>query len=307
MRRLAGFCLAAVAAVATTDPVAGLVMAAKAPVQRAVTADVVVVGKVTAIEKEAVEVAPVPNAPNKLAFKVAVVKIETPLAGADGVTHLKVGFIPPPMAVPNAGIAANAANAAPPAANARGPAARQFRPGMQIPELKEGQEFLFFLTRHPSGQFHAMHPTSPPIELKGDEGKKQLEAVKKALTTLADPMKGLKSDKAEVRYETAALLLTKYRAYPDFGGEVAPQPVPAEESRLILSGLAAGDWTKFTPDGPNGPQTFYTLGLTEADGWKLPVVPPGQNPNQVIQDAFVQWLAGPGKDYRVKRNVPKRK
>jgi hypothetical protein len=295
MRRFVGLSLAAVAVVAAAaGPAPGLVMAQKAPVQRAATADVVVVGTVTAIEKDAVEVAPFPGAPNTVAFKVAVVKIETALAGAEGVTHLKVGFIPPPPRKPN------------PAPAAGGPVARRVRPGLQLPELKEGQQFLFFLVRHPSGRFHAMPPVSPPIDPKADDGKEQLEAVKKAVARLADPVKGLTSDTPEVRFETAALLLAKYRAFPDFGGAVAQELLPAEQSRLILKGLTDGDWTKFTPDGPNGLRSFYSLGLTEADGWKLPKVPPGQNPNQVIKDAFVTWLAGPGQDYRIKRNVPKK-
>jgi hypothetical protein len=301
MRWFVGLPLAAVVVVAAADPAAGLVIAQKAPVQRAVTADVVVVGTVTAIEPDPVEALPFPGAPNAVAFRVAVVRIDTPLAGADGVTHLKVGFVPPspkPEPAPAA------------AANARGPVARParpFRPGLQLPELKQGQQFLFFLARHPSGRFLAMPPVSPPIDPKADDGKKQLEAVGKALARLADPGAGLNSDKPEVRFETAALLLTKYRAFPDFGGEVDQEPIPAGQSHLILKALAEGDWARFTPDGPNGLQAFYSLGLSDADGWQFPMVPPGQNPNQVIKAAFEQWLAGPGRDYRVKRNVPKRK
>ena len=36
-------------------------------------------------------------------------------------------------------------------------------------------------------------------------------------------------------------------------------------------------------------------------------VKPGQPPvnfNKLTQEAFVQWLAGPGKDYRIKKLVP---
>src|SRR5262245_14547536 len=72
------------------------------PIERAFYVPVVVVGKVTAIEKETVDATQFPGAPDKVAYKVAVVKVGTNLAGADGVTHLKVGFTPPAKPDPNA-------------------------------------------------------------------------------------------------------------------------------------------------------------------------------------------------------------
>ena len=53
------------------------VMAPSAPAIRAVQQPVVVVGKVTAIEENPVEVEPFPGAKNKVPFKLAVLKIET--------------------------------------------------------------------------------------------------------------------------------------------------------------------------------------------------------------------------------------
>lgn len=299
---------AVVAAVAVCNPASALMIAMKPPVQRAIGADAVFVGKVTAIEKDTIDAAPFPGAPNKVAHKVAVVKIETPLAGADNVTHIKIGFVPP-------------AKVAPPVPPPPGGVRPPIRPGLQAPELKEGQEMLFFLTKHPSGEFYIMPNMSPPVEIKDEAGKKELEAVKKVVATLADPMKGLKSDKPEVRAETAAILVMKYRSYPDFGGEVDQVPIPAEESKLILKALAEANWSQ--PGGPRpGPavnnafnplQAFYTLGLNEQDGWKQPPFPrpqPGQPPvdfNVVVKNAYVKWLDGPGKDYRIKMIVPKKK
>lgn len=57
-------------------------------------------------------------------------------------------------------------------------------------------------------------------------------------------------------------------------------------------------------------QAFNSLGLTPQDGFVRPrpmPARPGQPPvnfNQLTQEAFVQWLAGPGKDYRIKKLVP---
>src|SRR5690349_11243173 len=130
--------VALVAVLAVTAAPAKRVAAPPNPVQRALAAEVVVVGKVTAIEKEAVELPPAPDAPNKVAYKVAVVKVEAGLAGADNLTHVKVGFVP--VGGPPRGF---------------GPVA-----------LTEGQEGLFFLTKHPSGQFYTFNWMAPPVDAK---------------------------------------------------------------------------------------------------------------------------------------------
>jgi hypothetical protein len=290
-----------VAVALAAAPAPALVIAMKSPTQRAVTADVVVVGKVTAIEKEMAEAAPFPGATDKVKYRVAVVQVQTPLAGANNLTHLKVGFIPPPK---------------PPAAgDAPQPAVRPAlrRAGLVRPDLKEGEEYVFFLVKHPDAGFYVMPSMSPPIGATGDQAKKDIDAVKRVLATIADPMTALKADKPEDRAFAAEVLIAKYRSYPDLGGEADPQPIPADESELILKGLAEGDWTKLDRTGPNGMQAFYMLGLSEQDGWVPPKPVPAQpgrppvNFNAVTKDAFVKWLAGPGQDYRVKRLVPRKK
>jgi hypothetical protein len=289
------------------SPAYGLMIAMRTPAQRAVSADVVVVGKVTAIEKDVVEAQPFPNAPNKVNYKVAVVKIETNLAGAANITHIKIGFIPPAKPDPNV---------KPPVGGAVRPI-RPIRGPLVAIELKEGQEMLFFLSKHPGGDFYIMPGMSPALEMKGDQGKKELEAVKRVTSIIADPMKGLKSDKADVRAETAAIMVMKYRTYPEFGGEVDQVAINADESKLILKALADAEWSQNVRpvpaaiSAPNALQAFYQLGLTDKDGWKQPVVPrpkPGQPPVDfaaIQKKAFIAWLAGPGTDYVMKRIVPK--
>lgn len=276
-----------------------LMIAMKPPAQRALSVDVVVVGKVTAIEKETIEAAPFVGAPNKLQFKVAVVQVQTSLAGANNITHLKVGFIPPPPAVVQP--AGKPGLVLP---NRRGPMA---------PELKEGQEFVFFLSKHPDANFYVMPNMSPPLDVKAEETKKDIESLKKVLAIVADPMKALKADKVEDRAFAASVLASKYRSYPDSGGATDQVPIAADESKLILKGLADADWTKFDRTAPNGMQAFYSLGLRDKDGWVAPKpVPPqpGQTPvnyNLLTKEAFVKWLDGPGKDYAIKRIVSKKK
>ena len=276
-----------------------LMIAMRPPAQRAISAEAVVIGKVTAIEKDPIDATPFPGAPNKLAFKIAVVQVETSLAGANNVTHIKIGFIPPaPQAVDQP---VKPGLVRPPIR--RGPIAT---------ELKVGQEFVFFLVKHPDANFYVMPNMSPPLDVKAEETKKDIESLKKVLAVVGDPGKALEADKANDRAFAAAVMASKYRSYPDAGGEVDQVPIPAAESKLILKGLAEGNWTKL--DGaPNAMQVFYSLGLTEKDGWVAPKAAqpqPGQPPanyNEFTQKAFVKWLDGPGKDYSIKKIVPKKK
>ena len=128
----------------------GLRIAFKPAPQRAVTADAVVVGKVTAIEKDTVDAVPHPNVKEKVAYKVAVVKIESNLGGATNLTHIKIGFIPRPKVRPGGPVPV------PPVGRPAIQPVRPIRTGMQAPELKVGSEMLFFLVKHPTAEFYVM-------------------------------------------------------------------------------------------------------------------------------------------------------
>ncbi len=294
---------AAAAVVAGLAPAHALMIAMKPPAQRAITAEVVVAGKVTAVGQDEVEaLAPFAGATNKVKYKVATVKVETGLVGADKLKEVKVGFVLPPKADPKA-----------PPGGIRPP-----RGPRQALELKEGQEMLFFLAKHPTADFYIIPGMSPPVDLKDEQGKKELEAVKKVTAVLADPAKALKADKAEARAEAAAIMVTKYRAYPDAGGEVDQVAIAADESKTILKALLEGDWSSQAvrpgPFGgnPNPLQAFYALGLNQKDGWVQPIIapsPPGApQPDYglIMKDAFAKWREGAGKDYVIKKIVPKK-
>lgn len=281
---------AAIAAVITLGVPAdafALIAAPNPPARRAITTDVVVVGKVTGFAKDMVEAqSPYQGAKDKQQYKIATVKVESGLIGAGDAKEIKVGvFVPPkPKVDPNAPKIGGGIR--PP----RGPL-----PGMDI---KEGQELVLFLAKHPHADFYIIAGYNPPVDLKDENGKKELEAIKKVAATLADPMKGLKSDKADVRAETAATMVLKYRAYPAFGGEVDQVAINADESKLIMKALTEGDWSQrnFRFDGPPSPlMAFQQLGLTAKEGWVPPVIvnQPGAPPvdfGAVQKDAFLKWL-----------------
>ena len=218
--------LAAFAALVLATPVeAKRVMRNFTPIEKLVRADVVAVGKVTALEKDTVEAVPVPvpGATDKLTYKIAVVKVESGLFGAANVTHVKVGFIPPPPVDPAAPV-------------------RPGRGGFQQVNLTVGLEGLFYLTKHHSGEFYVINPIMAPTEATADGYKDQVALVKKGAAVLAGPAKALKTEKADDRVFAASVLVSKYRTYPEGGGEVETVKVPADESKLILKALAEGNW-----------------------------------------------------------------
>ncbi len=276
---LVAIALLAVAATARADRIGPIT----SPVERALRAPVVVVGKVTSVEKDTIDAPLYTGSTQKVAHKIAVVKIESGLTGAENLTHIKIGFVP---------------------TNAPG-----IRPGRgpENPELKEGQEWLFFLTKNADGGFHAIPYMLPPVESKAADYKAQFASVKKVLAAIADHAKALKAEKAEDRFEAAIVILYKLRTVPE--GSIGPMenvPLTAEESRPILKALTEGAW-KTEPAGRtlNGFSAFSMLGLGVADGWKPPAAVAGKDFLEQTREAYATWLDGPGKDYRIKKLVPK--
>ncbi len=283
MRRVAlVLVLLALAPAARADRIAPVAR----PVDRALRVPVVVVGKVTAVEKDTVDAAYFKGGP-KVAHKVAVVKVETNLIGAENTTHVKIGFVP----------------------NGTG----GIRPGRgpENPNLKEGDEFLFFLVKSPGGAaFYVMTYMTPPLPSDAPKFKEQVADVKGVLALVADPAKALRAEKPEARFAAAVAILTKYRtraegaAFDDFNEE----PIAADESRALLKALAEGKWAPRPAgdDGAHAYAAFAQLGLTDKDGWQYPKAEAGKDFTEQVREAFAKWLDGPGKDYRVKKLVEKK-
>ena len=211
------------------------------PVEKVARAEVVVVGTVSAIEKETVDAARFPGDTEKTPHRIAVIKIEKGLVGAAAITHIKVGFIPPPPVDPTA---------------PRPP----IRGGRQPVDLKVGQEGVFFLIKHPGGEFYTISPMMTPLDSKEKGFKAQVLLVEKAAAALADPMKALKAEKAEDRLLAATVLLGKYRSYPENGGPTQLIKVPADESRLILKSIADADWKAAERERPERTSVVLPVG-----------------------------------------------
>jgi len=272
--------------------------------QKAVQADAVIVGKVTAIEKMEVEVLPFQGSKDKVKMRVAVIKIEDGLIGAKNITVVKV-LIPgaaadqPAQPLPGGGPVIG-----------RG---RPIRPGQPAITLKEGDEGLYFLTSHPTADnYYTINTGYTPVPVKDANFKDELAKVKAVVSTLADPMKALKVEKAEDRLSAAATLIQKYRH--GLSVPAKEEAIPAEQTKAILKTIADADWTPPQPkpgvviDYQAQPNTLASrLGLFPGSPSGIPAiqVKPGENYNVKYAEAFKAWYAASGDKFEIKKWVPK--
>jgi hypothetical protein len=231
-------------------------------VDRVAASSVVVVGKVTGFEKDTVK------GKDGIEYKVAVVKVESALVGAKDLTHVKVGFVP----------------------SDGGP---RRRPTLN---LQVGTEGLFFLAQ--SGDLLVARNYYDVIaRLEHADFDKQLDLAKKAAVVAADPMVALKAKDQGDRLVAAAFLIRKYRNRLD--GAAKTEPIPADESKLILQALAAeADWNRYDPYLNTQPVfLFNLLGVTAKDGFNRPMN------FQEVPTAAKAWIKENADKYRIQRYV----
>jgi len=272
---------------------------AQSTMQKVMASEVIIVGKVSSIDKDTVELEQGPNQP-KIAYTVASIKIETSLLGAKNITHAKVVFPKPVEATTN-----NGGGEIPNGGIAR-PLPFPGRGGFQPIALTEGQEGLFFLQKHPteSGYF-IIQQGHNPINAADGNYKDEIVKVKASTIAFADPVKALQVEKMEERLPAAIALATRYRMYPQNNttGVVEEVDLPSEESKLIVKTLLEADWTK-----TNAAKLADLLGLVPGQ-YGLPEVymKDGETMAEVRQAAFKAWHEKYGSKYSVKKLVAKTK
>jgi len=250
--------------------------------ERVAQSDVVVVGKVGKVEPKNVSAAPFPGG-QKVEYQVVALEVKDGLLGARGKKEIRLGFIPPQQGGPGGG---------------PGPIRRPG--GFRQLVFTQGQEGLFFLTKHPTESFCVAPAYFSFVDKNAGDFGKQVEQVKKCTKLLSDPMASLKSKSADDRAQTAAMLVLRYRAFKP--GKMKEEEIGAEESKLILNALAEGDWSKgFSPTEITPQMAFGQLGLTPNDGWKPG---PFKNYQQEFPEAAKKWLKENAGKYRIKKRVP---
>ena len=273
----------------------GLVMLAPPIAQRVAQSTTVVVGKVESIEEKPVSAKQYPTATDKADFKIAVIKIEDPIYGAKGLTHVRVGFVPTPTPGPNPGTAV-------------GPAVRPPIGRPKPVNFVKDQEVLVCLTPHFDGNFLYAPMAFDVVEKQGNQNfEKDVAEATKFAKLLANPKEGLKSDKQEDRYATAAVLIMHYR-FKRIGTDQKTEAVDAEISKLILTVLAEADWTKATPEfvRVTPAMLFSQLHITAKDGWTPPMIEVMGRKQIDYQNqpaAMKQWCKDNAEKYKIQRLV----
>jgi len=262
--------------------------------QRVTAADTIIVGKVTAVEEKTVKAVRFQGDAEKGEYRVFTVKIETALKGGSGLTHIKVGCLIP--------VVAPAPPVGDPALPQIRPTIRPIRPFpiQQPPMLEKGQEVLLFLRPHMTETFYTLGQLSDVIDKKAGNYTADAEMAKKVCKLLGDPMTSLKSKESEERFLTAALLVMQYRTQT---GPAKEEEISAEESKLIMQGLASGNFDaprvgRFDPLAPT--TIFYQL-QPQTAGFVAPMNFQEQGP------AMKKWLEDNASKFRIKRFVANEK
>lgn len=240
-----------------------------------VQARYVVTGTVTSVEEREVELPAAPNGGGTVKYKVAVIKVGETIKGANRNETIRVAFL---------------ATAAP----VKGPIRRP--PLTRAPELKAGQEGLFFLNKHFKETVY-LPVDFQGVVLRDPNGQafaNELAQVKLKQKLLQAPLESLRSKDAKDRVQTAALLLGTYRG--TFAAKT--EPISPDESKLILTALLDANWTTNQFDTLGGQYLFNKLGVTQKDGWTPPMN------FQQFPEAAQQWLRQNAATFRIQRYVP---
>ncbi len=192
---------------------------------------IVVVGKVTTIEKELVEVTRYEGASTKdpkVGYQTATIKVSESLLGAKGASTIKIGF------PASSGVVVGSFDL--------GKRDLFFNIGLGV---TEGQEGIFLLKRHWDGDFYtfANRGFYQPVlyEKKDKDFEKDLTEVKRILSILKDPITALKAKDSEARVSAVDILGQRYRQWSS-SKPSTEENLPAEESKLILQVMLEMPW-----------------------------------------------------------------
>ncbi len=260
--------------------------------QRMLQADTVVVGKVTTVAEKPTKAERFKGDAQKADYRLFTIKIDSALKGGNGLTHIKVGCLVPMGVAP---VVPGVIDDQPIRKPFPGRPIRPF-PIQQLPMLEKDQEVLLFLRPHVSEPFYTISAMGDVTDSKAGNFKADVELARKVSKIWAEPMTSLKAKEPADRYQAAAVLVMKYRTPV---GPAKEEEVSVEESKLILEGIASGNWDapqvgRF--DSLTPMQVFYQL-QPQTAGFVQP-----QN-FQEQPKAMKKWLEDNAGKFRVKRFV----
>jgi hypothetical protein len=253
--------------------------------QRTALADLVLVGKVTALEPDLLNASPLLKIPRvgKIPYQIAVVSVQTSLRGMKTPGEIRVGYVVLPSASQESQV--------------------KYRRLARL-KLAEGQEGCFFLTKHPEEDFYVAQAAYEFLDKSKTKAyDKKLAEIKHCAELLQNPEAGLQAKDPADRLLTAAMLIFRSRtARYVYTGKPTTAPIDANQSRRILAALAEADWKEEEVPLELSPfSLFMRLDLTPEDGWN----PPASVPGQIA--AAKKWLRENGSTYRIQKYAPEDK
>jgi hypothetical protein len=253
--------------------------------QRVALADLVVIGKVTALEPDLVHAAPLLKIPRvgKIPYQIAMVSLQTPILGAKTPAQIRVGYVVLSSSTKEGQV--------------------KYRRLARV-QLALGQEGCFFLTKHPGEDFYVAQAAYEFLDQsKTKDYAKKLAEIRHCAELLRDPDAGLRSKTRADRLLTAAMLIFRFRtARFVYTGKPTTAPIDAAQSRHILAALAEAEWKEDDAPLELSPfSLFMRLDLTSEEGW----TPPPSVPAQIV--AAKKWLRENGDTYRIQKYVPEDK
>jgi hypothetical protein len=278
-------CIATVLLMLLAAVPAGAVVPLTAPPlpARVALADLIALGKVTSVEDEIVQAAPlvkIPGVTNKVPFRIAVVTIQSSLFGAEELKRVRVAFTPP---------------------SADGAKAVRSGGKLAVVRFAAGDEGCFLLRKHQDEPFYVASAAYDFMDkAKTKDFAKEIALMKNCVRLLADTKAGLAAKQADDRLLTAALLIYRYRtARHVYLGKPRTETIAADESKRILTILAEADWNAKDPPAAGPPLSlFLRLDLTKEDGWEPPAV------LAEVAPAARKWLDDHAAEYRIRRYLP---
>jgi hypothetical protein len=235
------------------------------PQARFLAAEVVVAGRVIAVEDQNVAALPFATAQKDVEYTVAIVHVTRTFKGAPGNERIRVGLMAPHQG------------------------------------LRPGQEVLLFLTRHfeepffipLSGRFdYAISKDNNP------DFDRQLAQHERWAKAWNDPAAALTAKDQTERLHAAIMAVERHRLFQPAIHRAAGrmQPLDAVRSEQILRALAEVDWARGGPDFRMSPwRAFNMLGATAKDGWSPQ---PGWNTQQ-LTEAARRWLGEHATTFRI--------
>lgn len=260
--------------------------------QKVAQSEMIVTGKVTAIEANPVQVKPHEGATDKVSMKVAVIKVEKLHKSEKQVTHVRVLFRNSPIQ---------------PTGLNRAIKGQEFllwdeSGDLSSARLEVGVSGIFFLSRHPTSSEYQMAPQCRAILDDAPNAKEEREKIESLLAILKKPIEHLQAAKAEDRITATLMLIQNYRHQPSQGKDVREVAIPAQETQLILKALSEADWNARPSD-----RGVSVPGVSTQLGWNR--TPNGQeiyyNNTKVMAEAYQTWYKAKAKDFVIKKFVRK--